>query len=110
MCAILLHEILLVLFLMYGSVIILWKEKERSRIRAGEKDNIRGLLGIMRMDRVPNARIMELCRVKKSLDERIDEGALRWFGHVERMDRDRIAKRVYVVVQWVDRGRDGVIP
>ena len=30
------------------------------------------------------------------LDERIDEGILRWFGHLERMERDRIAKRVYV--------------
>ena len=50
-------------------------------------DNLRGLQGIRRMDRVPNARIRELCGVKKSLDERIDEGILRWFGYVERMDR-----------------------
>ena len=35
--------------------------------------------------------------MKKSLDERIDMGILRWFGHVE---RDRIAKRVYVG-EWV---------
>ena len=25
-----------------------------------------------------------------------DEGVLRWFSHVERMENDRIAKRVYV--------------
>ena len=30
------------------------------------------------------------------MDEKIDEGVLRWFGHVERMENDRIAKRVYV--------------
>ena len=29
-------------------------------------------------------------------DERIDESVLQWFGHVERMENDRIAKRVYV--------------
>ena len=29
-------------------------------------------------------------------DERIDESVLRWFGHVERLKNDRIAKRVYV--------------
>ena len=29
-------------------------------------------------------------------DERIDEGMLRLFSHVERMENDRIAKRVYV--------------
>ena len=34
--------------------------------------------------------------MKKCIDERIDEGVVRWFGHVERMKRDRIAKRVYV--------------
>ena len=28
--------------------------------------------------------------------ERIDKGVLQWFGHVERMEKDRIAKRVYV--------------
>ena len=48
-------------------------------------DNLRGLLGIRRMDRVLNACIRELWEVKKGLDERIDEGVLRWFGHVERM-------------------------
>ena len=28
--------------------------------------------------------------------KKIDEGVLRWFGHVERMERNRIARRVYV--------------
>ena len=53
------------------------------------------MLGIRRMDRVPNARIRELCGVKKGI-EKIDEGVLRWFRNVERMERDTIAKRVYV--------------
>ena len=30
------------------------------------------------------------------VDERIDEGVLWWFGHVERIEKDRIAKKVYV--------------
>ena len=38
----------------------------------------------------------ELCGVRKALDKRIDEGVLRWFGHVKRMERDRIAKKIYV--------------
>ena len=74
---------MLVPILIYGSETMLGKEKER-------------LLAIRRIDRVPNALIRELCGVKKNLDERIDEGVLRWFGYVERMERDRIAKRVYV--------------
>ena len=57
--------------------------------------------------------------VRKGLDERIDEGVLRWFFHVERIERDRIAKRVYVgecassrsVVRprkrWIDTVKEG---
>ena len=59
-------------------------------------DNLRGLLGIRMIGRVPNARIRELCGVKKGVDERIDESVLRLFGHVERMEKDKIAKGVYV--------------
>ena len=33
---------------------------------------------------------------KVTVNERIDEGVLRWFGHMERMENERIAKRVYV--------------
>ena len=44
--------------LIYGSQTMLWKEKEKSRIRAIQMDSIRRSLGIMR-DRVPNAWIRE---------------------------------------------------
>ena len=80
-----LHETLLVPVLMYGSGTMLWKEMI-SRIRAAQMDNnLKGLLGIRRIDWALNARIRELCRVKKDLDERIDEGMLQWCNHVEMM-------------------------
>ena len=82
------------------------KRDKRKRVKAVQMDNFRGLIGIRRMDKIPNARIKELCGVKKRLDERIDEGVLWWFSHVERMESDRIAKSVYVgecvgSLQWV---------
>ena len=86
---------MVVYVLMYDSETRLWKKKERSRIGAVQMDNLRGLLGIRRMDRVPNAQIIELWLVTKGVDERIDEGVLRWFAHVERVKNDRFAKRVY---------------
>ena len=49
-CARILHETLLVPFLMYGSETILWKEKEKSRIRDVQMGNLRGFLGIRRMN------------------------------------------------------------
>ena len=75
---------------------MIWTEKEGSRIRTVHMDNLRGLLGIRRLDKVPNARLRQLCGVTKGVDEKIDEGVLRWCGYVERMENDRIAKRVYV--------------
>ena len=95
-CARVLHETLLMPLLMYGSETMLWKEKERFRISPVQIDNLRGLLGIRRIDRIPNSRIKELCLVNNCLDERIDEGLLRGIGHVERMERDMITKSVYV--------------
>ena len=56
---------------------MLWREKERSRVRDVQMENLRGLLCIRRMDKVPNARIEELCRVRKGVGEKIDEGILR---------------------------------
>ena len=91
-----LDEALLVYVFMYGSEKVLRKIKKRSRIMVVQTYNLRGLLAIRRMDRVPNTRISELCGVTKGVDERIDEGVLRWLNHVERMENDGIGKRVYV--------------
>ena len=66
-CAKILHETLLVSALTYGSETMLWREKERSRIRAVQMYNLRGLLGIRRMDKVQNARIRQLYGVTKVL-------------------------------------------
>ena len=105
-----LHESFLVPVLMYGSETMIWKEKDRSRIRDVEMDNFRDLLGIRRMDRVPNARIKELCGMTKGVDERIYEHILHLFSHVERMKNDRIAKKVYVGKCAGSRGKGGLIP
>ena len=47
-CARVLHEKLLVPVLTYDSEKMIWKEKDRSRIRAVQMDNLRGLLVIRR--------------------------------------------------------------
>ena len=89
-------------------------------MRVVQMDNLRGLLGIRRMDRVPNARIRELCGVRKGLGERIGEGILRRFCHMETMERDEIARRVYVGEcadsrsvgrprkRWIDTVKEGL--
>ena len=44
------HETLLVSVLTFGSETMLRREKERSRIMAVQMDNLKGLLGIRRMN------------------------------------------------------------
>ena len=51
---------------------MVWREKERSRVRAVQVNNLRGLLEIRRMGRVTNTHIRELCGVRKGLEERFD--------------------------------------
>ena len=59
-CTSVLHEELLGT-VMYGSATMIWKGKKRSSIRAVLMNNLRGLLDIRRKDKVPNARIREMC-------------------------------------------------
>ena len=40
--------------------LLIWREKERYRIMAVQMDNFRGLLGIRRMDKFPDARIRQM--------------------------------------------------
>ena len=86
----------LVPVLTYGSKTMIWREKESSRVRAVQMDNLRGVLGMRRIDKVPNARIRQLCGMTKVVDKRIDEDGLRWSDHMEKIEHDRIAKRFYV--------------
>ena len=55
-----LHETLLVLVLMYGNETVLWKEKDTYKMMAVQMNNLRGQLGIRRIDRVPKAKIREM--------------------------------------------------
>ena len=62
--------------LLYGSETMMWREKERCSIRIVQIDNLRGLLGNRRMNRLPNAQRRELYGVTKRVDENIDESVV----------------------------------
>ena len=49
-CARALHEVLLKAVPLYDSETMIWREKERSRIKAEQMDNLRSLLDIWRID------------------------------------------------------------
>ena len=51
------REGLIVPALLYGSEIMIWRQKEVSRIKSAQMGNLRSLLSVRKMDRVLNARI-----------------------------------------------------
>ena len=64
--------VMLIPVLMYGREVVMWKEK--SSIRAIQMDNLRGLLGIKEMGKVPNTWIRKLCGVTKGLMKVFSDG------------------------------------
>ena len=81
--------------LLYGCEAWTLKLHERKRIEAVEMNCLRNICGLRRIDRVPNVEIRRRCGKNVSVGQRMDQGLLRWFGHVERMGDERLAKRVY---------------
>ena len=56
---------------------------------------LRKMCGVTVMDRIRNDVIWEEVGVMRDLTGRAEICVLRWFGHVERMDGERMAKRIY---------------
>ena len=46
------------------------------------------------MNRVRNEEVHRRAGIERKLASRADQRVLRWFGHVERLDEYRIARRV----------------
>ena len=55
---------------------------------------LRSLVGVPRMDRVRNEEVRMRAGIERELASRADQRVLRWFGHVERLDEYRMARRV----------------
>jgi len=82
--------------LMYGSEAWTWNKCHKSRLNAVGMDYLRGVCNVTRMDRVRNTVIREECAVKMSVIDQVENGLLRWFGHMERMSNERLTRRIYV--------------
>src|SRR5678816_1585400 len=79
----------------YSSETMVWNKKYRSKVQCVQMDNLRGMLGVKRIDKMRNERFRKLCGVKKGVNERINESTLRWFGHMKRMNDSRLVKWMY---------------
>ena len=67
---------------------------ERRKVNVREIKCLRSLVGVSRMDRVRNEEVHRRAGIERQLVSRADQRVLSWFGHVERVDEYRMARRV----------------
>ena len=79
---------------MYGSESWGMKVTERQKLNVFEKKCLRSMTGVFRVDRVRNEVVRARTGVRRELAARVDMNVLRWFGQVERMDNERLLKKV----------------
>ncbi len=63
---------------------------ERRRLNVMEMRCLRSICLVTRMDRVRNEEVRRRTGVVNELAERV----LRWFGHVERVEEERLVKKM----------------
>ena len=79
---------------LYGAEAWGMRSVERRKVNVLEMKCLRSLVGVSRMDRVRNEQVSRRAGIKMELASRVDQRVLRWFGHMERMDDYRMARRV----------------
>uniref|UniRef100_A0A8D8R0B7 Endonuclease-reverse transcriptase n=1 Tax=Cacopsylla melanoneura TaxID=428564 RepID=A0A8D8R0B7_9HEMI len=68
--------------------------KDESRIQASEMKFIRSIVGKTRRDRIRNEEIRRSVDVEK-LQDKIERSRLKWYGHMQRMNEERIPKNIF---------------
>ena len=67
---------------------------ERWKVDVLDMKYLRSLVGVSRIDRVTNEEVRRRAKIERELASRADQRVLSWFGHVERMNEYRMARRV----------------
>ena len=89
-----LYEGVIVPTALYGAEAWGMRSAKRRKVDVLEMKCLRSLVLVSRMDRVGNEEARRRAGIKIELASRTDQRVLRWFGHVERMDYYRMARRV----------------
>ena len=80
---------------LYGAETWGVRAEERRRLNVFEMKCLRSMAGVTLRDRINNDVVRFRTGMVKRLEERVDARVLRWFGHMERMDGKRLAKKVW---------------
>ena len=89
------YERIVVPTVLYGAETWSLNVREKKRLNVMEMKCLRNICGVTIRDRIRNEEIRRRVGVESDLVGRVGRCVLRWFGHIERMDEGRVAKRVY---------------
>ena len=78
----------------YGSESWGMKVTKRQKLNVFEMKCLRSMTGVSRLDKVRNEIVRVRTGVRRELAARVDMNVLRWFGHEERIDNERLLKKV----------------
>ena len=70
------------------------RSAERRKVNVLDMKCLKSLVGVSRMDKVMNEEVRMRACIEREFANRTDQRVLRWFGHLERMDEYRMARRV----------------
>ena len=81
---------------MYGAEVWQIPNREMNKILATEMDVLRRSARKSRLERITNEHIKEMMEVKEDPDiiDIIERKRLQWYGHVKRMQEERIPKLI----------------
>ena len=91
-----LYEGVIVPTALYGAEAWGMRSAEKRKVNVLEMKCLRSLVGLSQMDRVRNEEVFRRTGIERVLASRADQRVLRCFGHVERMDEYRMARRVFM--------------
>ena len=86
--------------LLYGSETWRLTENNKRRVEATEMDALRRSSRISRKDRIRNVTIRQQIGLEETIIKEIEQNQLTWYGHVQRMTEERLAK---VALKWIPK-------
>ena len=81
--------------ILYGSETWNAREREKKKLNVFEMRCLRSMIGVSRVDRIRNNVIRQITGVERDLARKSEDSVLRWYGHMERMGNERLAKKLW---------------
>lgn len=88
--------------ILYGAEMWPLTKRRRDRIRSVELDFMRRSLQITKLDKIRNEVVWERAGVQTTITRRLENKALQWYGHVQRMQNERWPIQI---LNWIPERR-----